>query len=324
MERRFIPLISKMTLARILMLSAPVFFLASSIAMVQRQEPFYTWFYSFAWWSHILFIESFLFSRGHATLLFNNPARFLLLLPLSVTIWLIFEVFNFRMQNWHYLHLPSSRGLRWLGYTMAYATVLPALFATKNLLDFLGLFRETRNIFEGVVRFKDHFVVIGMAMLALPLLFPRIFFPFVWLGFVFLLEPLNYRSRAGSLLRDFEEGSSRNLYLLLMSGLICGVLWECWNFWAGSKWVYSLSYLEFLRLFEMPIFGFLGFPPFAVECYVMANTCFLLIDRIHQRCDSRTGALILICVGTVVVAFDALCYLGIDARTVISFNNAAW
>ena len=26
-----------------------------------------------------------------------------------------------------------------------------------------------------------------------------------------------------------------------------------------------------VKLFEMPLLGFLGFPPFAVECYVMAH-----------------------------------------------------
>jgi hypothetical protein len=324
MERSTIPLISRMTVSRILMFSAPLLFLASTIAMVQKQEPFYTWFYSFAWWSYLLFVESFLFSRGHASLLFNNPSGFLLLLPLSVTIWLIFEVFNFRMQNWHYLYLPSSRGLRWLGYTMAYATVLPALFATRNLLDFFEVFREARNFPVRLGRLKDHFVSIGVVMLILPLLFPRIFFPLVWLGFVFLLEPINYRTGAGSILRDLEEGSPRPLYLMLMSGLLCGILWECWNFWAGSKWVYTIPYLEFFRLFEMPIFGFFGFPPFAVGCFVMANTCFFLIDQIRQRYDSRTEALIWIAVGTVLLVFDVLCYLGIDALTVISFNNTPW
>jgi hypothetical protein len=313
-----------MTVSQVFLFGAPFSFLIAASAMVQEQEPFYTWFYTFAWWSYILFIESFFFSRGYASLLFDNFARFLLLLPLSVTIWLIFEVLNFRMHNWHYLQLPSSRGMRWAGYTLAYATVLPALFTTKNLLDFLGFFRETKKFSEGFGRFRDRLVMIGVVMLTLPLLFPKIFFPLVWMGFVFLLEPLNYRNGAGSLLRDFEEGSGRNLYLLLMSGLICGVLWECWNFGAGSKWVYTLPYFDFLRLFEMPVFGFLGFPPFAVECYVMANTCFFMIDRIHQRCDSGVQALFLIGIGTVVLVFGALCYLGIDALTVKSFNDTAW
>jgi hypothetical protein len=318
------PAISKRTVARLLMMSAPPFFLISALAMLQKQEPFHTWFYCFAWWSYLLFIESFLFSRGHDALLFNNPAKFLFLLPLSVTIWLIFEVFNFRLQNWHYVYLPASRGLRWFGYTIAYGTVLPALFSTRNLLDVLGVFRGTGNLLGGFGRFRDHFLGVGVVMLILPLLFPKIFFPLVWLGFVFLLEPFNYRNGADSLLRDWEQGSSRSLCLLLLSGLLCGVLWECWNFSAGSKWVYTIPYLGFLKLFEMPILGFLGFPPFAVECYVMANTSFLLMGRLHRRWNGKSEVLFGVVVGTVLVVFDVLCYVGIDALTVVSFNNAAW
>ena len=316
---------SKTTVCRLLIIGAPLFFLVSALAMMQKQEPFYTWFYSFAWWSYLLFVESFLYSRDLESLLFNHPARFLLLLPLSVTIWLIFEVFNFRLQNWHYVYLPSLRGLRWLGYTIAYATVLPALFATRNLLDFLGLFREAGNLPVRFVHFQAHFTGIGVAMLILPMLFPKVFFPFVWLGFVFLLEPFNYSNKAPSILRGLEQGSSRPLYLLFLSGLLCGVLWEFWNFWAGSKWVYTIPYLGSLKVFEMPIFGFFGFPPFAVECYVMANTCFLLMDRIQQRWDSSSvGWLFWIVAGVALAVFDVLCYLGIDSFTVISFSNVAW
>ncbi len=314
-------LISRTTVCRLLMIVAPLLFFVAALAMMQKQEPFYTWFYSFAWWSYILCVESFLFVRGHRSLLFADPTRFLLLLPLSVTIWLIFEVFNFRLQNWHYLCLPPQRGLRWLGYTIAFATVVPAIFATRNVLDFFGIFRNTGKVPAVLHRFKSHFVKIGIAMLVLPMLFPKIFFPLVWLAFIFLLEPFNTRSGTDSILRDLEKGSGRNLYLLLLSGLLCGILWECWNFWAGSKWFYTIPYLGFLKVFEMPILGFFGFPPFAVECYVVVNTCFRLADRIQQPSDSRTEALIWILIGTGVVIFDVLVYIGIDSFTVFSFSN---
>ncbi len=186
--------ISKSSVCRVLMTAAALFFVVAALAMMQRKEPFYTWFYSFAWWSFILFVESFLFSRGHRSLLFADPTGFLLLLPLSVTIWLIFEVFNFRLQNWHYLYLPPERGVRWLGYTIAYATVLPAIFTTRNLLDYFGLFRDTGKVPVALGRLKDCSFRIGIAMLVLPILFPNIFFPLVWLAFVFLLEPFNYRN----------------------------------------------------------------------------------------------------------------------------------
>jgi hypothetical protein len=55
----------------------------------------------------------------------------------------------------------------------------------------------------------------------------------------------------------------------LLGGLVCGILWEFWNFWARTKWIYAVPILSEIKIFEMPVLGFLGFPPFAVECYVL-------------------------------------------------------
>jgi hypothetical protein len=313
-------LISKTSVCRLLMIVAPLLFFVAALAMMQKKEPFYTWFYAFAWWSYILFVESLLFARGYRSLLFAEPTRYLLLLPLSVTIWLIFEAFNFRLQNWHYLCLPLQRGLRWLGYTIAFATVVPAIFTTRNLLEFFGIFRSTGKVPAVLPRPKSHFVKIGIAMLVLPILFPKIFFPLVWLAFIFLLEPFNCRSGTDSILRDLQKGSGRNLYLLLLSGLLCGILWECWNFWAGSKWGYTIPYLGFLKVFEMPILGFFGFPPFAVECYVMVNFFFLLFNHIKGIQNTTTRIIVWTSAGIFIALFDIMAYLGIDAFTVISFR----
>jgi hypothetical protein len=51
--------------------------------------------------------------------------------------------------------------------------------------------------------------------------------------------------------------------------LVCGVLWEFWNYWAIAKWTYTVPFFGNIKLFEMPVLGFLGFPPFAVECWAM-------------------------------------------------------
>jgi len=44
----------------------------------------------------------------------------------------------------------------------------------------------------------------------------------------------------------------------------CGLVWEGLNFWAGAKWVYHVPYWEHVKIFEMPLLGFLGFGPFAI------------------------------------------------------------
>jgi hypothetical protein len=61
-----------------------------------------------------------------------------------------------------------------------------------------------------------------------------------------------------------------------VSGLICGALWEAWNIHARTKWIYSVPFFDELKLGEMPVLGFLGFPPFALECYALVNFLSLL------------------------------------------------
>jgi hypothetical protein len=114
-------------------------------------------------------------------------------------------------------------------------------------------------------------------MFALPMIWPRIFFPLVWGALVFLLEPINHRLGAPSLMRAWqEEGDLSPFVRLLLAGLICGVFWESWNWLAGARWVYTIPYLSQPRIFAMPLAGYGGFPPFAVECWVFMATVSLL------------------------------------------------
>jgi hypothetical protein len=109
-------------------------------------------------------------------------------------------------------------------------------------------------------------IAIGAVMLIVPFVasaeVARYLAAPVFLGFIFLLEPINRGLGAEAL-------DGRRTFNLLASGLLCGVLWEFWNFWAGAKWHYTVPILEHLKIFEMPLPGYFGFPPFAVECFVM-------------------------------------------------------
>lgn len=304
------------------MLTAIVVFVFAAVSLVHKREPFFTWFYCFAWWTYIIFVESFLHQRGAPSDLFDNPRGFLLLLPLSVTIWLVFEAYNFRLENWHYLSVPPLTIVRWTGYAVSFATVVPGILATAGLLDHLGLFRFSQcTPLRRASLLTWPFVMLGTACLLLPLLLPKFCFPLVWGGFVFLCEPLNYRLGAPSLLRAWEGGSRRKFYLLLAAGLWCGFLWEFWNFWAGSKWFYTVPFVGSLKVFEMPVLGFIGFPPFAVECYVLVSGFLTLKKRMEERLPARTRRRIRIFLGLAVVLLDVLIFAGIDRFTVVSFGK---
>jgi hypothetical protein len=80
---------------------------------------------------------------------------------------------------------------------------------------------------------------------------------------------MNDRLGIGSFGAAFRAGDYSLFVSLLVSGAVCGILWESWNFWALTKWNYHVPYLPGVKLFEMPVLGFLGFPPFALECFLM-------------------------------------------------------
>jgi len=231
------------------------------------------WFYPLAWWSYILIADALVYYRKGTSLLTHHFREFFLLLSWSISLWLLFEMFNIRLHNWHYTMVPINTTERWLGYIVSYATVLPGLFETMEVFESYGLLQNCRTRpLASSSHWYAPFVFIGLIFLLLPLLWPQFFFPLVWGGFIFLLEPLNHHFGAPSLMRQWQEGSLRTFYLLLLSGAVCGLLWEFWNYWAATKWEYTVPFVGRLKLFEMPLLGFLGFPPFAVQCYVIMNT----------------------------------------------------
>jgi hypothetical protein len=207
--------------------------LLSEIFLFKKVDPFYSWFYSFAWWSYILVVDAVIYRLKGNSLILNRTKEFFLMIPWSIFIWLIFEAANLSLQNWYYVNLPHSVVERWCGYAIAYGTVLPGLFETTELLESLGLFKKSK-IKKTEISSGGHSVLILLGSLCLvsSLLIPEYFFPLIWMGFTFLLDPFNYRFGGKSLLRDLEEGNPRKIYLLLTAGLICGLLWEFWNFWA--------------------------------------------------------------------------------------------
>jgi Domain of unknown function (DUF4332) len=310
--------------------------LLSEIFLFEKVDPFYSWFYCFAWWSYILIVDAIIYRLKGNSLLISRTREFFLMIPWSIFIWLIFEAANLSLENWYYINLPHSRAERWLGYAIAYGTVLPGIFETTELLESLGLLKKS-NIKKTMISGGGHSILILLGILCLvsSVLIPEYCFPLIWVGFIFLLEPLNYRLRGRSLLKDLEEGSPRKIYLLLVAGLICGFLWEFWNSWALSKWVYTVPIFDKAKGFEMPFLGFLGFLPFAVQAYVMYNFISLFRSKrgweestYRLNPEKRTRSLTMILTAILIGSFSVLIFRAIDFKTVDSYfprlKDAYW
>jgi hypothetical protein len=262
--------------------------LIDQVLMFAKIEPAYTWFTPIQWTGYILFLDAVLVRRRGESFIFDRTGEFIFLLVMSVACWFLFEAYNLHLQNWEYRNLPKNLPLRMVGFFWAFATIFPGILMTSEVIDTTGLFRHARFSPVAMPQWIHRLLLItGALFCTIPVLVPaaiaKYLFAFVWVGFVFLLDPLNYRLGMPSLLRELEKGSIQKLLSLFLAGLICGLLWEFWNYWAHAKWVYTVPYLNRPKIFEMPLYGFLGFLPFAAECFVMWQLALFLGKRWIKR-----------------------------------------
>ena len=267
-------------------------------------EPFWSWNTPIAWTGFIIFADAIVWRARGDSWIRSAPREFAWLALVSIAFWVVFEGLNQIIDNWYYTGLPENAALRYFGYAWSFATIWPAIFEGAELIAVLRArgARPTRPapparpapsappappaapalpaIPALLARLS---VAAGVAMLAVPFLVPRAAARYlaapVWLGFIFLLDPINARLGGESLCTDWRAGRTDRLINLSLSGILCGVLWEFWNFWSRAKWHYSVPIMERWKIFEMPVPGYFGFPAFALECFTMYVFARLLFTR---------------------------------------------
>jgi hypothetical protein len=248
----------------------------AEMCLFARQPFVARWFTPIVWTGYVLFADALaLRLRGHS-LIHGRPRETLMLIWISVGGWLLFEAYNFRLQNWYYVGVPENPLARDWAFLWSFATIMPGIFETADVLEGLGFLRDVKakpRTFSPTLLAASF--VAGSACVIIPPLLPvdtaRYTFGFVWLGLIFLLEPINMQLGIESPLSEWGRGNPRLALRLLTAGMICGLLWEFWNYWATGGWCYTLPWpLDFgVYYFRMPILGLLGFPPFAWECWAM-------------------------------------------------------
>lgn len=261
-------------------------------------QPFYAW----AWWSYIFLLDGFVSWRRGSSLLTTRKKHLPRILLWSITFWYFFELLNLRYQNWYYVGVlgVGSVGDMIGGFifgTAAFATVFTGLFETYDALTAVGLFEGVRLRPRTFPPWLPYAVQgVGAFMVGLSLAFSYYLAPLVWGSLSFLIDPWNYRKGARSVLADVENGHLGLLLRLLVSGLVCGLVWESFNFLAPQKWIYTVRGLEELKLFEMPVLGFLGFPALAVDAFAAyaaiaylfhGNTTWENPDDVHEPLAPR-------------------------------------
>ena len=194
---------------------------------------------------------------------------------LSIPLWLLFEGYNLRLRNWAYFGVPESPvgrrrrvrlGLRHDlaralrdgraagGGALAHAAHAAGAGAPVGRAPPRD--DRRRRLRHGAAAAPGRRAAVDLRLRVARLRAAR--------------RPSERARGAAVFLAAWRAGDRRFVRRWLVAGIVCGVLWEFWNYWALAKWRYvGVPVFPSARLFEMPLAGYLGFPPFALEVFAL-------------------------------------------------------
>ena len=208
---------------------------------------------------------------------------FVILFAASIPLWWFFEWINSYLRNWHYiLPHPISHLHYVIQASIDFSTVVPAVLSTTFL--FFCFLKARRVGRTSPIAIYSYWllisIAIGVASFYLMQVFPKQTFPLAWIAPFLILEPVLYLIGLPSLLSEIKRGNWTLAISCMSATLFTGFFWEMWNYYALPKWYYTIPYVGFWKLFEMPIFGYAGYPFFGIVVlsYTFAIFSFLKKD----------------------------------------------
>jgi hypothetical protein len=224
------------------------------------------------WLGYCLTIDGLVYWRTRTSLLTRDPRKYVGLFLVSAPVWWIFELLNVRTQNWTYLGIDIFTPLAYAFWTtLSFTTVIPAVFGSAEFFASFGVLKYFKRgpVIGTGTRTTVSFFILGWLMLVLMLIWPLIFFPFIWLSLYFILEPINIWLGNRSLAHWTQKGDWRPVISLWLGVLLTAFFWEMWNYYSYPKWIYHVPWGNWLHVFEMPLLGYGGYLPFALELYAL-------------------------------------------------------
>jgi len=241
------------------------------------------WAFFPLWLGYILTVDALVLLRKGTSLFLRSKGKFAGLFLVSVVCWWLFEVLNDRTHNWQYIGVGGIGPLAYLILSsINFSIVIPAVFEASELASTFAFIRSARPglIIHGNRRTTVAFFLVGWVMLALLLAWPKYFYPFLWLSVFFIQEPVNVWLGNRNVADWTGKGEWRPVYSLWIGVLMTGFFWEMWNFYASPKWVYFVPGVNFLHIFEMPLLGYGGYIPFALELFAFYH---LVVGLLGQK-----------------------------------------
>ncbi|MFO7930118.1 MAG: hypothetical protein R6U97_01810 [Desulfosalsimonas sp.] len=244
--------------------------------------------FPFLWVGYIIVVNALCRKRTGTCLMLEKPRFFALLFPASAVFWWFFEYLNRFVGNWYYLGVDMFAPWQYIGYaTVCFATVLPAVLSTAELLQSFQFFSKGFENFIVLRPARPRPVALAVLLAAAAGLFllgvfPNFVFPLLWVSPLLIIVCIRVIDGAEHIFTPVRQGDWSRLVCFAAAALVCGFFWEMWNFYSLAKWEYSIPFVHAFQVFEMPILGYAGYLPFGLECAAVGDILQRLVRNGNQ------------------------------------------
>ena len=238
------------------------------------------------WWGFILMLDGIVYKRnGGQSLVRNAPAELVAMAILSISGWMIFEYFNFFIGlNWYY---PFAELIKEQDTFLLYAFIgssafIPMAFEWYHFLRTIPALNSKYR--RGPRTEWPRFVKIILLFLAICALFylsknPDGLFYAIWLGpLIIMITVMGWLGIWTPFTPIKQNGDWTVLVVFSLTWLLQGIFIEWWNHlsyqhhFVGTSnpgyWEYTLPFVDFYHVFNMPVLGYLGYVPFGIYCAI--------------------------------------------------------
>ena len=226
------------------------------------------------WLGFILLVDGLVLRRTGTSLVVRSPKIMVVMFIVASPYWWAFEGINQITQNWVYVTPTEEDSNGLVGViqaSLSYSTVVPAVFEVSELIGSFGFIKRFARL-PSLVLSRPQIIlagVFGLGSLVTMLIWPTYLFPMTWLCLFFIFDPINNLTGRPSIIAQVKNGDYRTVVAFALGALVCGFFWEMWNRDASVSWEYNIGYLDFARIFQMPLLGYGGYLPFGLETYAV-------------------------------------------------------
>lgn len=226
------------------------------------------------WLGFILLVDGLVLRRTGTSLAVRSPKIMVVMFIVASPYWWAFEGINQITQNWVYVTSTEEDSGGLVGVieaSLSYSTVIPAVFEVSELIGSFGFIKRFARL-PSLVLSRPQIIlagVFGLGSLVTMLIWPTYLFPMTWLCLFFIFDPINNLTGRPSIIAQVKNGDYRTVVAFALGALVCGFFWEMWNRDASVSWEYNIGYLDFARIFQMPLLGYGGYLPFGLETYAV-------------------------------------------------------